>query len=123
MTIRREPKVIQIFAIRAIGNATAIIRSMITAVFQFCGSSLNFIYHAPFISFFRSGMKSSYRMHLLQWGQYVLPKQNSAVLRVRVLCTGRYEDARRRVYSVPRALLPYRVCIRCQVIQRRGNLQ
>lgn len=73
-----------------------------------------------FISFFYSEMKSSYRKHLLQWGQYVLLKQNSEVCNVRILYTDRYEDARSRVYSVPRALLPYRVCIRCQAIQPAG---
>ena len=44
MTIRSDPKVIQTFTIKAIGNPTAVIRNMVTAIFHFCGSSWNFIY-------------------------------------------------------------------------------
>lgn len=52
ITIKSDPKVIQIFAIRAIGNATAKIRKIITVIFHFCRRSLNFIWPPIFDSVF-----------------------------------------------------------------------
>ena len=52
MTMSSDPKVIQTFTIKAIGNPTAIIRNIVTAIFHFCGRSLNFICPPIFDSVF-----------------------------------------------------------------------